>query len=150
MNEMSAQIDQLKAQLEYAAKEKASTKAEVFDNTRQIQELQEKFGSSEEKYRTQIEELKKENSRLQSDLESARQQPVPELNSRVEEELAQLSLENETLKKQVKDLTSQVNNSKISKANQFSKENEELKGRVKELQKSLQKVEDELAEIRVL
>lgn len=149
MNEMSAQIDQLKAQLEYAAKEKASTKAEVFDNTRQIQELQEKFRSSEEKYRTQIEELKKENSRLQSDLESARQQPVPELNSRVEEELAQLSLENETLKKQVKDLTSQVNNSKISKANQFSKENEELKGRVKELQKSLQKVEDELAEIRI-
>ena len=113
----------------------------------QVNELEEKLRISESNSKQINKELKEENEKLKKELGSI--QKNNKAGQDVENEVGILSIENETLKKQVKELTAKVSNSKISADNQNAKDNEDLKKKVKDLQKSLKRTEEDYDETKV-
>ena len=91
--------------------------------------------------------MKEENERLKKEIITAKQGSQAQQD--IEKEVGRLSTENETLKKQVKDLTSKMSSGKGASDNQQAKENEELKKKTNDLQRSLKKTEDDLIEFKV-
>jgi len=110
----------------------------------QVNDLEEKLRISESNSKLLNKELKAENDRLKKELDAI--QKNNKAGQDVEKEVGILSIENETLKKQVKELTAKVNNTKISADNQNAKDNEDLKKKVKDLQKSLKRTEEDYSE----
>ena len=113
----------------------------------QMNELHEKIRLTETNSRPMNRELKEENDRLKKELSMI--QKNTKAAQDVEKEVGHLSIENETLKKQVRELTAKVSNSKISADNQNAKDNEELKKKVKDLTRSLKKTEEDYNETKV-
>jgi len=112
----------------------------------QVNDLEDKLRISESNSKLLNKELKAENERLKKELNSIQKNYKAGLD--VEKEVGILSIENETLKKQVKELTAKVNNTKISADNQNAKDNEDLKKKVKDLQKSLKRIEQDYSETK--
>jgi len=112
----------------------------------QVNDLEEKLRISEANSKLLNKELKAENDRLKKELNTI--QKNNEAGKDVEKEMGILSIENETLKKQVKELTAKVNNTKISANNFNAKENEDLKKKVKDLLKSLKRTEEDYSETK--
>jgi len=136
-------LKQRNAELEAQAKQQK----EVPQFNAQVNDLEEKLRISETNSKIVNKELKEENERLKKELSTI--QKNNKAGQDVEKEVGILSIENETLKKQVKELTAKVNNSKISADNQNAKDNEDLKKKVKDLQKSLKRTEEDYGETKV-
>ncbi len=140
------QVEALKQRnLELEAQVKQQPKEIPFNA--QVNDLEEKLRISETNSKLVNKELKEENEKLKKELKTI--QNNNKAGQDVEKEVGILSIENETLKKQVKELTAKVNNSKISADNQNAKDNEDLKKKVKDLTKSLKRIEEDYDETKV-
>ena len=114
----------------------------------QINELQDKLRLSETNSRVEFQDLKDENERLKRELSLA--QNSSKAQQDVENELGQLSMENDSLKKQVRDLNTKLANSAVTAESQNNKELEEFRKKIKELRGDLRKAEDDLTKTKVL
>lgn len=151
MNNLRKENRSLIEQVEDLKKENAELETRASKGSQQVvsqvNDLQDRLRLSETNSTAFVIELKEENERLKKELSLL--QKSSKASQDVEKEVGQLSIENETLKKQVRELTARASNAKVTADNQQAKENEELKKKVKDLQKNMKKTEDDLIDYKV-
>ncbi len=109
----------------------------------QLDQMEKKQKSFEETYKNRIEELVQQNASLKKENEKAKSQfSSNQLN--VENDLAKLSIENESLKRQVKEMTTKLMNSKNE-----NKDLDEIKRKISQIESEKEKVESELLKTKV-
>lgn len=150
-NNLKKENKKLFDQVEELKKRNADLEVKAVDEkpaaSNQIVELQNQIRLTETNWKNQMKDLKEENEKLKKELSTI--QKHNQASQDVEKQVGQLSIENETLKKQVRDLTAKANNTQTTAGNQQAKENEELKKKEKDFKKTVKKLEDDLLETKV-
>ena len=122
-----------------------STKGKGDDGSvmNQIEQMEKKQKSLEDTYKKRIEELTKQNSDIKKQLDHSKN-AINTSQFDTENELAKLGIENENLKRQVKELGSRSTSSKHD-----NKEADELRKKLSRLETEKEKADAELVKAKV-
>lgn len=130
------------AQKDAAADSKDKGEKESAGLAEKLNGMQQLLRTSQTNHSSEVESLQREIRKLKAELEMAKENGAREN----EDELASLEVENEKLKKQIKELNNKIGNVDT----QAMKENQVLKGKLSAIQKMNQQYEEEIQQLNVI